>query len=244
MKTLTRKVGKLNKRINTRKSNKKYINKRRKYTQKGRGLADAAKKAYSSASKVASKITRGPTDRETMRKLQEEIASRKKNSDRITRDCPLCMDTDVSPVAPITATGAEASRILKANDMCEPCSQCAHPFHKGCMLNYYNSSGAKPCPLCRHASFTRSQRDMVDDMRKKEEEARIAQIISRIDANNSEKSILEEELRELGRLKGPPPQRLEVIQSRLRDLTIELERDTNLINPDVGIENDSDYDSD
>jgi len=43
MKRSTRKFSKIVNR-NTRKSNKKYIKKRRKYTQKGRGLGDVVKK--------------------------------------------------------------------------------------------------------------------------------------------------------------------------------------------------------
>lgn len=221
MKMLTRKVGKRNKRINTRKSNKKYTNKRRKYTHKGRGLGDAVKKVYSSASKSASKITRGPTDRGTMRKLQEEIASRKIRSDRITQDCPLCLETSMPPVFPITATAEEGARILKENDMCQPCTKCAHPFHIGCVEEMYDKTGKKSsiCPLCRDESFREFQNKNY--------------VTKRLQENKDKLAKLQSELREMGNLKGPPPPRYNEIQSILKDLELDIQCDTDLLDPNI-----------
>ena len=235
MKTSTRKVGKFDRK--NRKSKKKYIKKRRKYTQKGRGLGDVVKKVYSSAAKSASKITRGPTDREnmseSMQKLQEELKKRKKNSERIMNDCPLCLDTSVGKVQPITGTPDEINRVASANDMCQPCSQCSHPFHKGCVSDLTTQSGRINCPICRSINFKEGQLQVKNE--------RIDELNKRINQNQIELKLINSEIKN-----STDPIVLTELQNRLDSLEKKIDDDEKLLN---GYDSDrsmsaEDYDSD
>lgn len=233
MKTSTRKVGKFDRK--NRKSKKKYIKKRRKYTQKGRGLGDVVKKVYSSAAKSASKITRGPTDREnmseSMQKLQEELKKRKKNSERIMNDCPLCLDTSVGKVQPITGTPDEINRVASANDMCQPCSQCSHPFHKGCVSDLTTQSGRINCPMCRSINFKEGQLQV--QLQVKNE--RIDELNKRINQNQIELKLINSEIKN-----STDPIVLTELQNRLDSLEKKIDDDEKLLNIYISIDYDSD----
>jgi hypothetical protein len=238
MKTSTRKVGKFDRK--NRKSKKKYIKKRRKYTQKGRGLGDVVKKGYSSAAKIASKFTRGPTDRknmnESMQNLQEELKKRKKNSEKMMEDCPLCLDTSVGKLAPITGTPDEINRVASANDMCQPCSQCSHPFHKGCVSNLTNHSGLvklSKCPICRSNNFKEGQLQVENERTKK----LIVEIGERIKKSQLELTLINSEIKN-----SKDPDVLTELQNRLDSLEKKIDVDEMLLH--IYISNDYDYDSD
>ena len=230
----TRKVGKFNR--NNRKSNKKYIKKRRKYTQKGRGLGDRAKKIVSSASKAFTKVTRGPVNREnmseSMQKLQEELKKRKKNSERIMNECPLCLDTSVGKVPPITGTPDEINRVASANDMCQPCGQCSHPFHKGCVSNLTTQSGLIKCPICRSNNFKKGQLQVENERTKKH----IDELKERINQNQIELTLINSEI-----INSTDPIVLTELQNRLDSLEKKIDVDEKLLN--IYISNDYDYDS-
>lgn len=241
MKTLTQKVRKGKKKINTRKSNKKYIKKQRKYTQKGRGLGDRARKIVSSASKEVNKITRGPAIRESMRELQQEIRRRQeerekelkkieKFSDKVsTGDCPLCLDKLALAVGEAgearkvdtTHTLEELEDVKNKSGICQPCSECEHPFHIGCVEEMYDKTGKKSsiCPLCRDESFREFQNKTY--------------VTKRLQENKYKLANLQSELREMGNLKGPPPPRYNVIQSILKELELDIQCDTDLLDPNI-----------
>jgi hypothetical protein len=216
----TRKVGKFNK--NSRKSNKKYIKKRRKYTQKGKGLGDELKNVYRKASRSASKFTRGPLNRESMRELQQELETRKRNSVQLNNDCPLCLDPTIeAKVPPITGTPEELERLKTESGTCQPCNQCAHPFHLKCVEEYYDSKNKKSsvCPMCRDESFKEFQNKNY--------------VTKRLERNNAELGNLQAELREMGNQKGPPPPRYNEIQTRLKELELDIQCDTDYLNPNI-----------
>jgi len=231
----TRKVGKFNK--NSRKSNKKYIKKRRKYTQKGKGLGDHAQKIVSSVSKAVNKFTRGPVNRESMRKLQQEMKKRKEErqeelkkienfSDKVSRDdCPLCLENlqDEAGEArkvDTTYTLEELKELQEKSGVCQPC-KCENPFHIGCVEDMYskNSNKSSICPLCRHESFREFQNKNY--------------VTKRLERNNAELTNLQSELREMGNRKGPPPPRYNEIQSILKELELDIQCDTDWLDPNI-----------
>ena len=238
MKMLTQKVRKSKKKINTRKSNKKYIKKQRKYTQKGRGLGDRARKIFSSSSKAVNKFTRGPVNRESMRELQQEMKRRQeerekelkkieKFSDKVsTGDCPLCLDklqdeAGEARKVDTTYTLEELKEVQEKSGVCQPCNQCEHLFHIGCVEEMYDNTGKKSsiCPLCRHESFREFQNKNY--------------VTKRLQENKDKLVKLQSELREMGNLKGPPPPRLEEIQTIIKELELDIQCDTDWLNPDI-----------
>ena len=242
MKTLTQKVRKSKKKINTRKSNKKYIKKQRKYTQKGRGLGDRARKIFSSSSKAVNKFTRGPVNRESMRELQQEMKKRKEErqeelkkienfSDKVSRDdCPLCLENlqgeaGEARKVDTTYTLEELEDVKKKSGICQPCNQCDHPFHKGCVDYMYNINGVKSsiCPLCRDESFREFQNKNYVRKRLEEKKEKLEKL----------KSELSELMKELEGKKGAPPPRLEEIQSIIKELELDIQCDTDWLNPDI-----------
>jgi hypothetical protein len=232
----TRKVGKFNR--NNRKSNKKYIKKRRKYTQKGRGLGDRAQKIVSSASKAVNKFTRGPVNRESMRELQQEMKKRKEErqeelkkienfSDKVSRDdCPLCLENlqDEAGEArkvDTTYTLGELKELQEKSGVCQPCGQCEHPFHIGCVEDMYSKKSNKSsiCPLCRDESFREFQNTNY--------------VTKRLQGNKDKLAKLQSELREMGNRKGPPPPRYNEIQSILKELELDIQCETDWLDPNI-----------
>ena len=248
MKTLTQKVRKSKKKINTRKSNKKYIKKQRKYTQKGRGLGDSAKKIVSSASKAFTKVTRGPVNRDSMRELQQEMKRRQEEREKELKkiekfscmvsgsDCPLCLAKladalgeagEADKVAKIM-TLEELEDVKKKSGICQPCNQCDHPFHKGCVDYMYNINGKKSsiCPLCRHESFKEFQNKNYVTKRLQEKKDNLKTL----------QSELSKLLKEIDGKKGAPPPRLEEIQSIIKELELDIQCYQDWLNLDISEE--------
>lgn len=236
MKTLTRKVYKFNR--NNRKSNKKYIKKRRKYTQKGRGLSDRAKKIVSSASEAFTKVTRGPVNRDSMRELQQEMKRRQEErekelkkienfSDKVSKDdCPLCLEKlqdEAGEALKVdrTYTLEELKKVQEKSGVCQPCNECNHPFHIGCVEKMYEKNGKKSsiCPLCRHESFREFQNKNYVTKILEEKKEQLEKLKSELDGK-----------------KGAPPPRLEEIQSIIKELELDIKCYQDWLNPDISEE--------
>jgi hypothetical protein len=170
MKRSTRKFSKVVNR-NTRKSNKKYIKKRRKYTQKGRGL-DRKKpsSAPSSAPRSLSKYSL-----KDLKDLREELGKRKDTSAKINNnECPICLEELLSGSGLTTISSTQDE--IESRGVCQPCmtskdekgnikNGCGHPFHTKCVVDYfYSQKGVRPCPFCRSDQFKIGQRRLVDNM--------------------------------------------------------------------------------
>lgn len=243
MKTLTQKVRKSKKKINTRKSNKKYIKKQRKYTQNGRGLGDRARKFFSSSSKAFTKVTRGPVNRESMSELQEEIKRRQEErkkelktieefSDKVSRDdCPLCLDKLALAVgeageARKVDTLEELEDVQEKSGICQPCNQCKHLFHIDCVKEMYDKNGKKSsiCPYCRgDEGFREFQNKNYVTQRLQEDKKKLEEL----------QSELRELMKELEGKKGAPPQRLEEIQTMIKKLESDIQCDTDWLDPGI-----------
>ena len=240
MKMSTRKVGKFDK--NNRKSKKKYIKKRRKYTQKGRGLVgDRAKKLLDSVAAKAVKFTRGPVNRESMRELQEEMKKRQEERNKelnkidkfscmVSGDCPLCIsklqdEAGEALKVDTTYTLEELEDVKNKSGICQPCNQCNHPFHIGCVKYMYdkNSNKSSKCPLCRDESFREFQN--------------INYVTQKLQENKDKLKTLQSELRELLKelegKKGPPPRRYNEIQSIIKELELDIKCYQDWLDPNI-----------
>jgi MinD superfamily P-loop ATPase len=167
-----------------------------------------------------------------MSELQEELKARKRRSDKIVNDCPLCLDTSVGKVPPITGTTDEINRVASANDMCQPCSQCSHPFHKGCVSNLTNHSGLvklSKCPICRSNNFKEGQLQVENERTKK----LIVEIGERIKKSQIELTLINSEIKN-----SADPDVLTELQNRLDSLEKKIDLDERLLN--IYISNDYD----
>ena len=195
-------------------------------------MGDSAKQIVSSASKAFTKVTRGPVNRDSMRELQQEMKRRQeerekelkkieKFSDKVsTGDCPLCLDklqdeAGEARKVDTTYTLEELKEVQEKSGVCQPCNQCDHPFHKGCVDYMYNINGKKSsiCPLCRDESFREFQNKNYVTKRLQEKKDNLKTL----------QSELSELLKELDGKKGAPPPRLEEIQSIIKELELDIQ---------------------
>jgi hypothetical protein len=158
---------------------------------------------------------------------QEEVKKIENFSDKVSRDdCPLCLENLQDEAGEerkvdTTYTLGELKELQEKSGVCQPCSQCEHPFHIGCVEDMYSKKSNKSsiCPLCRDESFREFQNTNY--------------VTKRLERNNAELANLQSELREMGNQKGPPPPRYNEIQTRLKDLELDIQCDTDWLNPNI-----------
>ena len=143
-----------------KKSKKRIIRKKLKYTQKGRGLLEDSKKAISSAAKKqVSKYTRGPLEKRSLEEMRQAMEARRVMNSRITPqvECSLC-GQPLLP-APLSVIDTTPQR-LKELGVVQACRN-GHFFHEQCVLNHARANIGTPwdqrtdrlCPLCRDPSY-------------------------------------------------------------------------------------------
>ena len=143
-----------------RKSKKRNVRKKRKYTQKGRGLFEDSKKAISSAAKKqVSKYTRGPLEKRSLEEMRQEMEARRVRNSSITPqvECSLCGERLLP--APLSVIDTTPQR-LKELGVVQACRN-GHFFHEQCVLNharanigtYWDKRTDRLCPLCRDPSY-------------------------------------------------------------------------------------------
>ncbi len=180
-----------------RKSKKRIIRKKSKYTQKGRGLfEDSKKKVASAASKQVSKYTRGPLEKLSLEEMRQAMEARRVMNSRIVQrdECPLCLD-QLLP-APLSVIDTTPQR-LKELGVVQACRN-GHFFHEACVLEHADANLRTPweqktdksCPLCKDPSYGVFAQSLLRErnasieaarIRQQEEERRIQQEAARLE---------------------------------------------------------------